>query len=279
MKQLEDQLDSCLENSGKNFWEDYNKKYYTELYNEFKSLKEYLTKKFDLTEEQAIEYIKEIESGLYKKMKTKIPIRIKETRAIVEYFKKKFWYEKEGEVKNWNRYKEEEIDNSFKENRALYMELYDQMKTYSLISNQLIDINTINNTEELNAKIEEILKDSKNFEPFLKQNEIYAYKKKFENAATAILEDAKRRKEGLNINNLPYWFYGLLVFFGYDDFFRWIKNIYILIPMLLVGIASGLIIMFDTNSKVKNFYFDTSEKIFKIQKNVVNFIKKKLDRF
>ena len=50
-----------------------------------------------------------------------------------------------------------------------------------------------------------------------------------------ILEDVKRKKEGFQIN-IPYWFYGLAVVFGYDEAFKIIKSWYIIPILMIVGI-------------------------------------------
>ena len=50
-----------------------------------------------------------------------------------------------------------------------------------------------------------------------------------------ILEDIKRKKEGFQIN-MPYWFYALLLFFGYDDVFKIIKSWFIVPIIIIIGI-------------------------------------------
>ena len=73
---------------------------------------------------------------------------------------------------------------------------------------------------------------------------------------------------------MPYWFYGLLIFFGYDDLFRVVKSFYI-IPILLIGGAYFLLIKLDKDYIVKDIYFDTEERIMKIKKFIKNFAKDK----
>ena len=99
-------------------------------------------------------------------------------------------------------------------------------------------------------------------------------KRKFENSITNILEDAKRRREGLQISNMPYWFYGLLLFFGYDDLFRIIKSFYIIYILLIVG-GYFTLVKLELDYFIRNLYFDIEERIMKIRKFIKNFAKEK----
>ena len=118
------------------------------------------------------------------------------------------------------------------------------------------------------------MKKNNEFEDLMKQGEIILMKRKFENKITNILEDAKRRREGLQISNMPYWFYGLLLFFGYDDLFRIIKSFYI-IYILLIGGGYFTLVKLELDYFIKDLYFDIEERIMKIRKFIKNFAKEK----
>ena len=201
----------------------------------------------NLSPEETDNFLSEIELEIYKKVKSELSKNSKEMgRLAIDCFKKKFWYEKEGVVKNWNKYSDDEIDNNFREIRTLYMDTFDQLKNFTLIKSPLsmFNLNEPYNEEATLAKLPEMISKEEP-ETFLKQNEIFNLKKRFESGATQILEDAKRRKEGFSVSNMPYWFYFLLIFFGYDDVFRWLKNIYMLIFVAVIGLTSFLLIKFD----------------------------------
>jgi hypothetical protein len=202
------------------------------------------------------------------------------SQLIVDLFKKRFWYEnpEENKMRNWNRIDEAKIDKLFLQTRAIYIDIFEQFKTFTFLNNLLslvdFDTNPTMDEDEIRLKVINKLKEENDFEPLMKQGEIILMKRKFENSITNILEDAKRRREGLQISNMPYWFYGLLIFFGYDDLFRVVKSFYI-IPILLIGGAYFLLIKLDKDYIVKDIYFDTEERIMKIKKFIKNFAKDK----
>ena len=142
---------------------------------------------------------------------------------IVDQFKRKFWYEPKTnytEAKNWIKYEELEIDLLFKKLRSEYLPVFEQLKYFELMKDIMAAIDFQNKetiSEEERIKIvDEYLKDKNKFEILLKQGDILSLKKKFERGISDILEDAKRRRQGFQMN-MPYWFYILLIFFGYDD--------------------------------------------------------------
>ena len=202
------------------------------------------------------------------------------SQLIVDLFRKRFWYEnpEENKMRNWNRIDEAKIDKLFLQTRAIYIDIFEQFKTFTFLNNLLslvdFDTNPTMDEDEIRLKVINKLKEENEFEPLMKQGEIILMKRKFENSITNILEDAKRRREGLQISNMPYWFYGLLIFFGYDDLFRVVKSFYI-IPILLIGGAYFLLIKLDKDYIVKDIYFDTEERIMKIKKFIKNFAKDK----
>ncbi len=229
--------------------------------------------------------MKYIKDKIYNDTKKNISKNMRDISSkIIEQFRKKFWYEPKSdyqEAKNWDRYEELEIDILFKKLRDEYMPIFEQLKYFELIKDILTTVDFEGKeaiTEnEINKLVEETLKekkDKKEFEILLKQGDILSLKKKFEKGISNILEDAKRRREGLQISNMPYWFYFLLAFFGYDDLFRVVKSFYI-IPILLIGGAYFLLIKLDKDYIVKDIYFDTEERIMKIKKFIKNFAKDK----
>lgn len=122
--------------------------------------------------------------------------------------------------------------------------------------------------EAIEPKIKRILEvENDTLEVLMRQNEISSMKRKFEDGITALLEDAKRRKQDLFANNLPWWGWVLIVLFGFNDALRWVTSIWIVPILLLVG---TLFVLKKTNkmNEVKNFYYDVEDKIFSLKKKL-----------
>lgn len=196
---------------------------------------------------------------------------------VKDLFKKRFWYEENGEVRNWNRYEEEEIDNLFKSTRADYIDIFENFKSFNVVKN-LIDLIYIDNEEEIVSTIDGRLKSEK-FDILLNKNEISNLRKIFENAIAQNLEDAKRRKVGLGLMNLPIWFYGLLAIFGWDDIFRLVSSKIGMAVALVLGSVLFVLKKLGKLNILKDCYFDLEENVAKIQKRVNTFFKKLFHRY
>ena len=72
---------------------------------------------------------------------------------------------------------------------------------------------------------------------------------------------------------MPYWFYFLLVFFGYDDVFRLIRSWYILPVLLLVG-TYFLLAHLKYDWIIKDSYFFVEEKVAKASKTAKKYVDK-----
>lgn len=196
---------------------------------------------------------------------------------VKDLFKKRFWYEENGEVRNWNRYEEEEIDNLFKSTRADYIDIFENFKSFNVVKN-LIDLIYIDNEEEIVSTIDGRLKSEK-FDILLNKNEISNLRKLFENAIAQNLEDAKRRKVGLGLMNLPIWFYGLLAIFGWDDIFRLVSSKIGMAVALVLGSVLFVLKKLGKLNILKDCYFDLEENVAKIPKRVNIFFKKLFHRY
>ena len=112
-------------------------------------------------------------------------------------------------------------------------------------------------------------RESDKFEVLMRQNEISSMKRKFEDGITSILEDAKRRKAGLFTSNLPWWGWALLIFFGLDDFLRWIRSMWIIPILLLIG-TYFVLHRLNLIHGVKNLFYDIEDKIKNYRKKLFN---------
>lgn len=110
-------------------------------------------------------------------------------------------------------------------------------------------------------------RETETFEGLLRQNEISSMKRKFEEGITSLLEDAKRRKSGLFQHNLPWWAWALIIFFGFDDFLRWIKSIWI-VPIILLISSYFVLQKLNMLHIVRDNYYDLEEKIWKLKKKI-----------
>ena len=279
----EELFNSSIENytKEKDFWKDFNQNYLTHFCMKMFPLRIYLRDNYNCQNDEIIEILDNIQNKIFNDTKKNISKNMRDISGkIIDQFKKKFWYEKKSnyeEAKNWDRYEEIEIDALFKQLRSEYLPVFDQLKYFELIKDILKALDFQNkeglSEQEINDIVIENLKNKEQFEFLLKQGDILNLKKKFEMGISNILEDAKRRREGFNMN-LPYWFYGLLIFFGYDDLFRLIRTWYIIPILLLVG-AYFLLVHFKYDWVVKDTYFFFEEKIAKFFKT----IRKAIERF
>ena len=169
---------------------------------------------------------------------------------------------------------------NFKKIRNNYINIFDEFKNFSVIKNpsELIEENNNQYDEEImNGRIKNYVKSMES-EPLLKQGEIITMRRKFENGISNLLEDAKRRREGLSIGNMPFWFYGLLIFFGYDDLFRIIKSKMIFPILILIG-TYFLLVKLGYDWIIKDVYFGIEEKVQKFNKKISKFFSEKFDSF
>ena len=278
-KHCEDLFTIALDNysKDKNFWKDLNEKYLNHFCLKMFPLKIYLKENFNCKNEEILEIFNYIQEKIFNDTKKSISKNMRDiSQKIVDQFKKKFWYEPKTnyqEAKNWNKYEEIEIDVLFKKLRSDYLPVFEQLKYFELMKDIMTAIDFQNkeslSEEEGNKIVEEYLKDKNKFEVLLKQGDILSLKKKFERGISDLLEDAKRRRQGFQMN-MPYWFYGLLIFFGYDDVFRLVRSWYILPILLLIG-AYFLLVHFKLEWIVKDSYFLVEEKIAKACKKVKKF--------
>ena len=267
----------------KNFWKDFNENYLSHFCSKMLPLRIYLRENFNCKNEEIIEILREIEQKIFNDTKKNITRNMRDVSGkIIEQFKKKFCYEKSTdyqEQKNWERYEELEIDFDFKKLREEYLPIFDQLKFFELMKDilsvikfeQLPDKISLE-TEECQKIVEQYSKNN-NFEILLKQGDILTLRKKFEMGISDILEDVKRKKEGFKMN-IPYWFYALLIFFGYDDAFKLLKSWYI-IPILIIGGSYFLLVKLKKDWIIKDSYFFVEEKADKVYRKLKKFLDEK----
>ena len=267
----------------KNFWKDFNENYLSHFCSKMLPLRIYLRENFNCKNEEIIEILREIEQKIFNDTKKNIARNMRDVSGkIIEQFKRKFCYEKSTdyqEQKNWERYEELEIDFDFKKLREEYLPIFDQLKFFELMKDilsvikfeQLPDKISLE-TEECQKIVEQYSKNN-NFEILLKQGDILTLRKKFEMGISDILEDVKRKKEGFKMN-IPYWFYALLIFFGYDDVFKLLKSWYI-IPILIIGGSYFLLVKLKKDWIIKDSYFFMEEKADKVYRKLKKFLDEK----
>ena len=267
----------------KNFWKDFNENYLSHFCSKMLPLRIYLRENFNCKNEEIIEILREIEQKIFNDTKKNIARNMRDVSGkIIEQFKRKFCYEKSTdyqEQKNWERYEELEIDFDFKKLREEYLPIFDQLKFFELMKDilsvikfeQLPDKISLE-TEECQKIVEQYSKNN-NFEILLKQGDILTLRKKFEMGISDILEDVKRKKEGFKMN-IPYWFYALLIFFGYDDVFKLLKSWYI-IPILIIGGSYFLLVKLKKDWIIKDSYFFVEEKADKVYRKLKKFLDEK----
>ena len=278
-KHCEELFTNSLEtySKDKDFWKEFNKNYLEHFSLKIFPLRVYLKENFNCQKDEIMEISNFIQEKIFNDTKKNIGKNLRDISSkIIEQFRKKFWYEPKSnyaEPKNWDRYEEIEIDILFKKLRDEYLPVFEQLKYFELIKDILTTIDFENKEslepEECEKIVDSCLKDKEKFEILLKQGDILSLKKKFEMGISNILEEAKRRREGFQMN-LPYWFYILLIFFGYDDLFRLVRSWYILPVLLLIG-AYFLLVHLKQDWIIKDSYFFVEEKVAKTNKAIRKF--------
>ena len=273
---------SSIENysNDKNFWKDFNEKYVIALAVKIFPLRIYLRDCYNCDPNDVNYIIQNIQDKVYNDTKKNINKKMRDiSQLIVDQFKKKFWYEEnsDSQMRNWNKLEELEIDILFKKLREEYLSVFEEFKYFELIKDimTMLDFKQKEILEEdvcLNL-VNENLKNKTDFESLLKQGDILAIKRKFETGISQILEDAKRRRQGFELN-MPYWFYGLLIFFGYDDVFRLIRSKYIVPILLLVG-AYFVLVQFKYDWIIRDSYYFVEEKLYKTRVSIEKLAKEK----
>ncbi len=150
------------------------------------------------------------------------------------------------------------------------------LNVYNIFIVDLDFINAIDTTgdsvlQDINPqKISAILEKENNLNSFIilsRATEISTIKRNFEDGIAGILEDAKRRKSGSLIENLPWWGWALLLFFGFDDVLRWIYSLWIVPILMFVGAYYALDTMNMTHIP-KGIYYDLENSFNRLVKKV-----------
>ena len=166
--------------------------------------------------------------------------------------------------------------------RNIYKDIFDSFKSFEIVKDFLKAVDFENkeefNQDQISAAIVSQLQEEKDFDPLLKQTEILILKRKFDAQTAVFLEDAKRRKEGFALYNMPLWFYALLLIFGFDDLIRILRS-WMLVP-ILIGIGGMFLLkQFNYDFIIKDVYFMIEEILYKKVKSIKEFIDDKLREY
>ena len=154
------------------------------------------------------------------------------------------------------------------------------MKLFKIVRNinQLydFDLNHSFHEELIKGKILSQLRNKKNeFENLMNQGEIIFMKKKFDNGIQSILERIMKKKNDSIFGNMPYWFIGLLIFFGLNNILRITKSIFFIPSLLFIGFYYSMIQLGKENI-IRDKYFDIEFFLIKKITIIKNFIIKNL---
>jgi len=269
-------FNSTLENyNGEDFWKQFNISYSRYFFLKIFNLRFFLLSSFKLTNEQLMNYLTEIEKEVYENLKKECLKKTKEICSIsINLFKKRF---NENNIKNLSQ---EQIYNLYKQLRTNYFNLFEQLKLFKIVRNinQLydFDLNHSFHEELIKGKILSQLRNKKNeFENLMNQGEIIFMKKKFDNGIQSILERIMKKKNDSIFGNMPYWFIGLLIFFGLNNILRITKSIFFIPSLLFIGFYYSMIQLGKENI-IRDKYFDIEFFLIKKITIIKNFIIKNL---
>ena len=269
-------FNSTLENyNGEDFWKQFNISYSRYFFLKIFNSRFFLLSSFKLTNEQLMNYLTEIEKEVYENLKKECLKKTKEICSIsINLFKKRF---NENNIKNLSQ---EQIYNLYKQLRTNYFNLFEQLKLFKIVRNinQLydFDLNHSFHEELIKGKILSQLRNKKNeFENLMNQGEIIFMKKKFDNGIQSILERIMKKKNDSIFGNMPYWFIGLLIFFGLNNILRITKSIFFIPSLLFIGFYYSMIQLGKENI-IRDKYFDIEFFLIKKITIIKNFIIKNL---
>ena len=234
-------FNSSLENyNGEDFWKQFNISYSRYFFLKIFNLRFFLLSSFKFINEQLINYLTEIEKEVYENLKKECLKKSKEIYSIsIDLFK--------------NRLHEKNIN-----------QLYD------------FDLNHSFHEELIKGRILSKLRNNKNdFENLMNQGEIIYMKKKFDNGIQSILESIMRKKNDSIFGNMPYWFIGLLIFFGFKNILRITKSFLFIPTLLFIGFYYCMNKLGKENI-IRDKYFDIEFSLMKQIIIIKNFILKYL---
>jgi len=91
-----------------------------------------------MDQNEFVKFCQQIENQVYESIKNTFSKKIQEISQIaIEYFKKKFWYEENGEAKIWSKYEDDVIDSSYKKLRADLLDVFDTFRFLKTFRNPL----------------------------------------------------------------------------------------------------------------------------------------------
>lgn len=91
-----------------------------------------------MDDKEFVKFCEYIEIQVYESIKNTFSKKIQEISQIaVEYFKKKFWFEENGEAKIWSKYEDDVIDSSYKKLRIELMEVFETFRYLKTFKNPL----------------------------------------------------------------------------------------------------------------------------------------------
>ena len=275
-KENENIFNNCLEKyEGGDFWKEFNKQYSNNFFLKIFPLYFFLQSSFNFTNEQITNFLTELENEVYNNLFLEIHKKTKDIHSIIiNSFKNKFNEE------ILSNYSQEQINNLYKQLRQTYFHLFEQFKTFKVVKNinQLydFDLNHSFHEELLKGKVLYKFKNKEEkFSDLLNQGEIILNKKKFDNTIQSILENIMKKKNESIFGNIPYWFIGLLIFFGYNKIFKFIKSGFFIIFLLFIGFYYSMK-QLGKEYLIRDKYFDLEFYLMKKIKSIKNIIMKKI---
>jgi hypothetical protein len=83
-------------------------------------------------------YCQYIENQVYESIKNTFSKKIQEISQIaVDFFKRRFWFEENGEAKIWSKYEDDVIDSNYKKLRSELLEVFETFKYLKTFKNPL----------------------------------------------------------------------------------------------------------------------------------------------
>ena len=243
---IEDTILNKFEVMTNDFWIEFMQEIFLLVTQNLLAQKIYLTQNYKATEEEYINFAKNLEDLVYSNIKLQFKNYLPTFPNIqIDNFKKDFWYN-DGIPKIWNKKTVQQINIEYRAACDKYKKTFELLKKLRVIKHPLQLCEYGNKSMEDIEKIEkekipELINDvNGEFEQLLNDKTLINYISKYEEGINEYYQDAIRRHNNVISTHIPLVAWILLVYVGYKDVWKMMTGYGLIILIILAGLYSVL---------------------------------------
>ena len=243
---IEDTILNKFEVMTNDFWIEFMQEIFLLVTQNLLAQKIYLTQNYKATEEEYINFAKNLEDLVYSNIKLQFKNYLPTFPNIqIDNFKKDFWYN-DGIPKIWNKKTVQQINFDYRAACDKYKKTFELLKKLRVIKHPLQLCEYGNKSMEDIEKIEkekipELINDvNGEFEQLLNDKTLINYISKYEEGINEYYQDAIRRHNNVISTHIPLVAWILLVYVGYKDVWKMMTGYGLIILIILAGLYSVL---------------------------------------